>query len=215
MSLTEIRVTAEYCFGSSPMVLANLAKVNFIHAPNGSGKTTISNALSRQPRDPDSRLHWPVAATAKSIRVFNEAYRSTVLNEYVDGIFTIGSESGEAHAKITLLDQERVARRADRDEWIGRIGSDDDRLPVSGLLGDIQTELLAASRAVFERHKDVPEAVRETVFKGFRGSRDKFFKEAQSRYKPDLVVENNLTWDTLEARNASLTGQLHHNCLSG
>lgn len=208
MRLTEIRVTAKYCFGSSPMVLANLAKVNFIHAPNGSGKTTISNALSRQPLDPDSRSHWQVAATATSIRVFNEAYRSMVLNEHVDGIFTIGSESGAANSRISLLDQERVVRRAERDGWIKKIGSDVDRLTASGLLGEIETERLAASQAVFERHKDVPEAVRETVFKGFRGSRDKFFKEAQSRYKPELVVENDLTWDSLEARNASLTGEL-------
>lgn len=209
MDLTEIRVTAEYCFGSSPMVLANLAKVNFIHAPNGSGKTTISNALSQQPLDPDSRSRWQVAATATSIRVFNEAYRSTVLNEHVDGIFTIGSESSDINDRITLLDQERVVRRANRDEWIKDIGSDDDSLGVSGLLGQIKTERLAASHAVFERHKDVAEAVRETVFKGFRGSREKFFKEAHSRYKPELVVEDDLTWDTLEARNASLTGELH------
>jgi wobble nucleotide-excising tRNase len=191
------------------MVLANLAKVNFIHAPNGSGKTTISNALSRQPLDPDSRSRWQIATTATSIRVFNEAYRSTVLNEYVDGIFTIGSESGEANSKIALLDQERAVRRSDRDRWTKEIGSDDGRPAASGLLREIETERLAASRAVFERHKDVPDAVRETVFKGFRGSREKFFKEAQSRYKPELVVENHLTWETLEARNASLTGELH------
>ncbi|MFB0834961.1 AAA family ATPase [Arthrobacter halodurans] len=209
MSLTEIRVTAEYCFGSNPMVLASLAKVNFMHAPNGSGKTTISNALSRQPRDQDARLHWPVAATATSIRVFNEAYRSTVLNEHVNGIFTIGSESGDVNSRITLLDQERVVRRTERNGWIKDIGSDDALLDPSGLLGEIETERLAASHAVFERHKDVPEAVRETVFKGFRRSREKFFKEAQSRYKPELVAEKDLTWDTLEARNSSLTGELY------
>ncbi|GAA1356879.1 AAA family ATPase [Arthrobacter koreensis] len=209
MSLSEIRVTAEYCFGGSPMVLANLAKVNFVHAPNGSGKTTISNALSRQPLEPDSRSTWQVAETASSIRVFNESYRSTVLNEHVDGIFTIGSESDDVNSRIALLDQERAARRIDREGWTKAVGSDRDRHAMSGLLGEIEDERLAASQTLFEGHKDVPEAVRETVFRGFRASREKFFKEAESRYEPDLVVEDSLTWDTLEARNASLTGDLH------
>jgi len=206
MDIREIKVSADYCFGISPLVLANLAKVNFIHAPNGSGKTTISNALSHQPLDPDSRLTWQVAATDTSIRVFNEAYRSKVLNEHVDGIFTIGSESSDVNARITLLDRERSERRTNRESWIKDIGSDEDKGEASGLLGEIRAERLSATDALFESHKNVPEAVRDTIFRGFRGSRDKFFKEANSRFNSGLVVAEDVTWDALEARNASLTG---------
>lgn len=209
MVLSEIRVTAEYCFGESPMVLDNLAKVNFVHAPNGSGKTTISNALSRQPIDPDLRSSWQIATTKKSIRVFNEAYRSTVLNEHVNGIFTIGSESSNANAEIAALEQESAVRRNNRDQWEAEIGSADDRHEFSGLLGHIEAERLVARDLVFEGHKGVPEALRETVFKGFRGNKEKFFNEACSRDKPELPVEATLTWDSLEARNASLTGEQH------
>jgi wobble nucleotide-excising tRNase len=209
MRLSEINVFAEYCFGSNPLVLKNLAKVNFIHAPNGSGKTTISNALSRQPLDPDSRLTWPVAATDTSIRVFNEAYRLKVLNEHVDGIFTIGPESDAVNKRIALLEKERSDRHTNRDAWRTEIGSDGAQVGLSGLLGDIRNEREKAVLEVFENHKDVPEAVRFVVFKGFRGSRDVFFGEADSRYRSDLVVAEGVTWNALEVRNASLTGELH------
>jgi wobble nucleotide-excising tRNase len=206
MGLTEVRVVADYCFGSSPLVLANLAKVNFIHAPNGSGKTTISNALSRQPLDLDSRSTWEVAATETTIRVFNEAYRLKVLNEHVDGIFTIGSESSEVNLRIAALDKERSDRRSNRENWLKEIGFKDGQVAQEGLLGEIENERLQASLAIFESHKGVPGLVRDTVFKGFRSNKEKFFNEANSRYKPDLVVAKDVTWETLEARNASLTG---------
>lgn len=209
MALTEIRVTADYCFGSSPLVLTNLAKVNFIHAPNGSGKTTISNALSLQPPDPDSRLTWQVAATDTSIRVFNEAYRSKVLNEQVDGIFTIGSESTVVNDRITVLDRERGDRRTSRETWKKDIGSDDDHVEARGLLGDIATERNSARDAIFESHRKVPKAVLETVFRGFRRDKDKFFEEANSRYRRGIVVAEDMTWNALEARNTSLTGERH------
>ncbi|MET4580797.1 wobble nucleotide-excising tRNase [Conyzicola nivalis] len=209
MGLTEIRVAAEYCFGSTPLELTNLAKVNFIHAPNGSGKTTISNALSHQPLDPDSRLTWQIAATDTSIRVFNEAYRSKVLNEQVDGIFTIGAESTAVNARITLLERERVDHRTDREIWTKAIGSAAGNGQASGLLGEIEAERRNASDAIFESHKNTPEQVRDTIFKGFRGSKDKFFEEASSRYGPGVAVAKNVTWEALEARNASLTGERH------
>lgn len=46
VAVKTITVSANYCFGENPLRLSNLAKVNFIFAPNGSGKTTISNALA-------------------------------------------------------------------------------------------------------------------------------------------------------------------------
>jgi len=213
MTLNEITVVADYCFGSNPLVLANLARVNFIHAPNGSGKTTISNALSCQPSDPNLRSTWRVAATDTTIRVFNEAYRMRVLNEYVDGIFTIGSASNEVNLKIDNLVQQRSDRRTNRQAWQSEIGSDDVQVGPSGLLGDIRTERLQASLAIFENHKAVPEAVRDIVFKGFRGNKDKFFEEANTRYGPDVVVAKDVTWETLGARTASLTGDLSRKAL--
>jgi len=200
MGLSEIKVVADFCFGRDPLILRNLAKVNFVHAPNGSGKTTISNALSDQPLDLDSRLIWPVAATATTIRVFNESYRLKVLNEHVDGIFTIGPESENVNKRIDLLTDEHSDRHTKRDEWRNEIG---------GLYDDIERERLGASFETFANHKDVPQAVRNTVFQGFRGSKDVFFKEANSRYRSDLLVAEGVTWDTLEARNASLTGEQH------
>jgi len=210
MALNEISVSAEYCFGNAPLTLRDLAKVNFVHAPNGSGKTTISNALSHQPLDPEARLTWHVAATETTIRVFNEAYRAKVLNEQVDGIFTIGSESNAVNDRIALLDRERGVRRANREGWMKAIGSDDGQAHASGLLGDIRNERLNTRDILFESQKNTtPEAVRDTVFKGFRGSRDKFFDQANARYDPARTVAKDVTWNTLEARNASLTGERH------
>ena len=82
MIINRILVRANYCFGANPLELNNLGKVNFIFASNGSGKTTISKALSRQPKDPVDRESWSVAPTDLPVRVFNEEYLAQVLTEH-------------------------------------------------------------------------------------------------------------------------------------
>ena len=62
-----VSVTADYCFGPEPLRLTKLEKVNFLFAPNGTGKSTISRALALQPEALDDRLSWNTAPTRLKI----------------------------------------------------------------------------------------------------------------------------------------------------
>lgn len=91
--INKIQVPAPYCFGEHPLVLDNLGKVNFIFAPNGSGKTTISRELAKQPEAIEERRSWETAPTDLAIRVFNDEYKQSIMQEHINGIFTMGQES--------------------------------------------------------------------------------------------------------------------------
>lgn len=205
MAVETVTVSADYCFGDSPLRLSNLGKVNFIFAPNGSGKTTISSALANQPTAPDEKAVWSVAPTDLPIRVFNEAYRSRVLTEHVDGIFTMGDESKGVNEKIEEAKARKRERAENRNAWLESIGSDSGPSDLRGLLGDIAQERKIVRDATFEAHKSIPKSVVSVVFKGFRNDREKFLTEVLRRSSPDQSASANATWDSLETRAKSLT----------
>jgi len=208
MTLQKISVSADYCFGDNPIQFSELAKVNFVYAPNGSGKTTISNALARQPTDAKERLEWPIAETDILIRVFNESYRTSMLTEHVDGIFTIGEESNQANEKIAALEKRRKERRQERDQWIREIGSEEAGIDSNGLKPAILKEKNLAKNSIFELHRTVPEALRATIFRGFRNDKEKFFIETCRRQSTPMEISEDLDWNHLEERRSALSGDL-------
>lgn len=205
MNIKDIVVFAPYCFGDSPIRIERLGKVNFIFAPNGCGKTTISNALSQQPDDADKRRVWDVAPTDLPIRVFNEEYRSNVLTESVNGIYTLGEDSKEKKDKIDNLEKEKAKRRAERDSWWRDINSENqDHLGAKQRLEIVKR---TAVDRLFDYHKDVPQAVREIVFKGYRNSKSSFFEEVKARsQKAPAAPQDDIDWTILEERAESLFG---------
>lgn len=204
MEIESIAVQADYCFGEQPLRLSNLKKVNFIFAPNGAGKSTISNMLSRQPVDSARRETWDVARTNLPIRVFNEAYRSRVLTERVNGIFTMGDTSKTINDQIDVLKDEIRARAANRDEWRKQIGSGSGENAANGLLGEIEGYRVAARDSVFSAHKVIDESVIPIVFEGYRNSRDKFFDEARRRFAEMQSKTSEVNWEPIKTRAQSL-----------
>lgn len=206
MEIETIAVRADYCFGDSPIVFGNLKKVNFIFAPNGAGKSTISAALSRQPSTLADRPFWDVAPTDLPIRVFNEAYRSRVLTEQVDGIFTIGETSNDVNKKIAELQSGKRGRQKEIEKWEQDIGSGADPQSLSGLLGDIEGARIAARGSIFDAHKEVDNAVAAVIFEGFRTKRDKFLAESLRRYKEKALSGVVVNWGEIKRRTNSLSG---------
>ncbi|UOQ60653.1 AAA family ATPase [Leucobacter rhizosphaerae] len=205
MEIASITVQAEYCFGKQPMQLADLKKVNFIFAPNGAGKSTISSMLARQPIDATQRVNWNVASTDLPIRVFNEAYRSRVLTERVNGIFTMGDTSKTINDQIDALKVEIRDRVSERDEWRDEIGPGPDENAQSGLLGEIERYRIDARNAVFNAHKKVEETVLPIVFGGYRNNKDKFFAEARKRFEEIQSSNSEVDWEPIIVRAQSLS----------
>lgn len=205
MDLNHILISAPYCFGDQPLELTGLSKINFIFAPNGSGKTTISNALAAQPEDSEDRKIWSTAPTSLSIRVFNEEYKSRVLTDHVNGIFTMGPESEEVNTRIGELESSIRVRVQNRRDWIDSIGSQS--VPNS-LLGIIEKERQIARKSIFEKHKEVPKPAAEIIFKGFRNNKDQFFQETIKRFEVKTTEAVEFTWESLETRASSLVGSI-------
>lgn len=208
MKIDAISVHAPFCFGSSPLTLEELAEVNFIFAPNGAGKSTISKTLAQQPKETNDRTTWGTAPTDLTIRVFNEEYRSRILNEHVDGIFTIGEESESVSNQIERLETEKLKRSAGRNERKQKIGHSDGNLKQSGLQGLITEENERALNSIFEYHKTIDASLIPHIFKGVRKSKRKFLDEALSRnakLKNDVKPES---WQTLSERAEALDGEL-------
>lgn len=205
MEIESIAVRADYCFGVQPLRLDGLKKVNFIFAPNGAGKSTISNMLARQPADANQRETWDVARTNLPIRVFNEAYRSRVLTERVNGIFTIGETSTTINDQILAVKKEIRDRTTNRDKWRQEIGPGPDENNPIGLLGEIESYRLAARKEIFSAHKNIDESLIPIVFEGYRGSQDKLFDEARKRFGEMETSNSDVDWETLKTRARSLS----------
>lgn len=206
MTVQNITVTANYCFGDSPLQLQGLGKVNFIFAPNGSGKTTVSSALASQPIDPQTRMHWAIAPTELLIRVFNEKYRSQVLTERVDGIFTMGDASRIVNDQVDEIVSRKRGRTGERASWKNEIGVEGDEKGAGTLFGEISRETLIARNVIFDAHRSLDKSVVEVVFKGFRSDRAKFWSESLRRSESDHSVPEGVTWESLETRVTSLKG---------
>lgn len=207
MSIKKISVTADYCFGTQPLVLENLSKVNFIFAQNGSGKTTISNTLAGQPSDAPARVAWTTAATPLPIRVFNERYREHVLQERVDGIFTMGAAAGTVVDRIAELESERQHRKRERQDWETTIGSKGDE--PTGLYAEIEREESVAKDEVYRiynEYRDKDSIVADIVFKGFNRNRVKILDETLRRNALPLTGDPTSTWDSLKPRAATISG---------
>lgn len=206
MPIKRITVAADYCFGPEPLRLENLAKVNFVFAPNGTGKTTISNALMLQPDCLEARRSRKRATGQLPIRVFNEAFQTEVLTEQLDGIFTFGAESREINQRIEKLEKEMRQRHQQLLDLEEEMGSEEGPDGASGLLGQLAEIRADAVLDLFEEHKSVARSTREFVFKGFRNSKGDFFAEALKREKEPKASTSGLTWEGLEQTVGSLAG---------
>lgn len=208
MKIDTITVDAPYCFGSSPLVINDLTEVNFIFAPNGAGKSTISKTLARQPNEAENRKTWEPAPTNLTIRVFNEEYRSRILNEHVDGIFTIGDKSESISNQIEQLESEKLRRSTERDERRKKIGSSGGDAGRTGLRGQIASETERTLSSVFEAHKTINSTLIPHIFKGVRKSKRKFLDEALSRAAKLTNDVKPESWKALSERAEALEGEL-------
>lgn len=206
MTIQIISVFADYCFGNSPLTLHNLSKVNFIFAPNGSGKTTISNALASQPTDGSARSNWSVAATSLPIRVFNERYRDQVLRDRVDGIFTMGGTSSDTADQINDLELGKKERKKNREAWMEEIGEDGDSSSRKGLLGELAIELETVQNSIYSAYRQVDSKVSEIVFKGFHRNREKITAETLRRFAIKTKKTSDVSWESIGDRVASISG---------
>ncbi|WP_292766916.1 AAA family ATPase [Microbacterium sp. UBA3486] len=120
--LEQLTITGGACFGSTPLVLKPLQRVNFFFGPNGSGKTTISRALDGS-HEATASFVWHDSAPL-AIKVYNRDFVSRVLRESsrIPGVFVIGGKSAEAETRLGQIEGD-TGERAQAVDSLGRAKS--------------------------------------------------------------------------------------------
>ena len=103
--LERLTITGAVCFGSQPLQVQPLQKVNYFFGPNGSGKTTISRALAGSEGLP-TQMTWHDSAPM-SVKVYNRDFVEKTLRESsrIPGVFVIGDTSVDAEQRLEEIEK--------------------------------------------------------------------------------------------------------------
>lgn len=151
--LKKILLSQYPCFGEET-ALADLAPVNYIFGPNGSGKTTISQSLATLNGN-DSHTTW--ASESQTTKVYNRAYvRKAFTNADGEerGVFLLGEDSRETFERIKDLEEQHQKTKKRIDDRRDRIVEAEESL-------DDKRKVLA--NGVWGRRKVIPDAIRREM----------------------------------------------------
>lgn len=120
--LESLTITGGACFGTTPLELKPLRRVNFFFGPNGSGKTTISRALDGS-HEASAGFVWHDSAPL-AIKVYNRDFVNRVLRESsrIPGVFVIGDKSAEAETRLGQIEGD-AGERAQAVDVLGRVNN--------------------------------------------------------------------------------------------
>jgi wobble nucleotide-excising tRNase len=162
----QISSVASY-IGSAPHEIV-LKNVNYVYGANGSGKTTISRVIADISNYPTCCIEWDGVPCETA--VYNQDFVNVTFRPQMQGIFTLGEANDillkdidKAKQLITALDSEISALRA-------TVEGSEDVLGLRRQIVDLANEI--TDRCWQQKQKFDTEL--QTVFQGFRSSRDLF-----------------------------------------
>lgn len=154
-------------FDPNGVLVGPLKPVNFLFGTNGSGKTTISRALTDPRRFPGSALSWVPGAGALGVRTYNRDYVDETIRQAANlpGVFLLGKTSQEIQDEIDELSAPE-----------GSIAASGKRLDhLSQTLAVKESEIAVAQKALREAawlsRVEVPPEL-QAMFAGFNNSKE-------------------------------------------
>ena len=107
--INEIQIKDCASYDHTGVTLKDLKEINYIYGPNGSGKTTISNAIAERDNYPQCPIVWKNNIELKSF-VYNRNFINENFgkNKNLKGIFTLGKGAKDAKELIDLKKSEIV-----------------------------------------------------------------------------------------------------------
>lgn len=102
--LKKLTIMNTASYAEVPQELSNLKKCNYIYGSNGSGKTTISNAIRDNKNTESISIEWDADQKLNSF-VYNTGFVKENFHpsEKIKGIFTLGKQEQELLDKINIL----------------------------------------------------------------------------------------------------------------
>lgn len=146
-------------------VLDNLATINYVFGPNGSGKTSISRSLAPSLNGIDkdySHVQW--TSGAQTVKVYNRDYVNKTFTKAEErGVFLLGEDSKETFNQIKEL-QDALQKA---EEKIGN-----SRNTIETAKNELEAKRKDLRDKVWERRSDIPEVLRREMT-GLNGGRDR------------------------------------------
>lgn len=166
--LDSLTISGVACFGATPLPVKPFGVATFVFGPNGSGKTSISRALSDPSRFPGTTPQWKNDAPL-DVKVYNKDFVEKVIEQYsrLEGVFLLGEENVEMRAALEAITGESGEKSK----------AETKKKRTASNLAKHQAELASAKRRLTEdvwgkRSDLAPELT--TAFEGFNGSKDRF-----------------------------------------
>lgn len=146
-------------------VLDNLATINYVFGPNGSGKTSISRSLAPSLNGIDkdySHVQW--TSGPQTVKVYNRDYVNKTFTKAEErGVFLLGENSKETFNRIEKLQDD--LQKAEE-----KIGSS--RSAIETAQEELEVKREDLRDKVWERRSDIPEVLRREMT-GLNGGRDR------------------------------------------
>jgi len=158
-------------YGSTPEVLGDLSRFNFLFGSNASGKTTISRVIADEGRFPSCRVVWK-GNTKLQAMVYNRDFIARNFDQSTElkGIFTLGEKNLDTLAKIAAA-KLRVDDLTDRIESLSlELHGEDGSGGKKGELETLEIELKDTCWAQKQKH----DASLSGAFEGFRNNAERF-----------------------------------------
>lgn len=94
--IESISISNTATYGTTPVIMDGLSKINFIFGANGTGKTTISRIIADESKYPSCRITWKGNAKIKTM-VYNRDFveRNFVQLPELPGVFTLGEQQAD------------------------------------------------------------------------------------------------------------------------
>ena len=175
--IEEIALAGTHCF-EADAVLGDLATINYVFGPNGSGKTTISQGLaSLSVTDDDARglgIRW--GRTKPTVKVYNRDYvrkAFTSVNGEEPGVFLLGKDDGEAYEKIKGIEKQKT--KADQKATSAQANLDQRLAEAKKLRSDL-------ADTIWRKRSVIPTMIQQRM-PGLRGSKDQCLEKVLATAK--------------------------------
>lgn len=185
--IESIQIAGIATYGSTPEVLSDLSKFNFLFGANASGKTTITRVIADEGSFPTCGMTWKGGTKLQAV-VYNRDFVTKNFNQAIElkGIFTLGEESLDTLNKIAAAKVEFDALTKKIETLNLGLHGEDGTGGKKGELATLEAEFKDKCWAQKQKH----DTKLSGAFEGFRNSSEKFkAKVLQERASNSATLE--------------------------
>jgi wobble nucleotide-excising tRNase len=188
-------------YASTPEILSNLSKLNYLFGSNGTGKTTVSRVIADEEKHPSCTVTWK-RGTKLQPMVYNHDFvdRNFHQSAELKGVFTLGETQGDTLAKIKAAKLDLDVLTAKLEALSLNLNGEDGRSGKKGELAILEAGLKDKCWAQKQKH----DAKLQGGFEGYRNNTERF--KAKVLEELDSNTATLQTQETLEINAESVFG---------